>query len=45
MPDNRNRRRPIQVKFFVDENGFKSNETNMIPGSCVTHYSMVRDPN
>ena len=29
MPDNRNRKRPIQVKFFVDENEFSMIKTKM----------------
>ena len=29
MPDNRNRKRPIQVKFFVDENELSMIKTKM----------------
>ena len=42
MPDNRNRKRPIQVKFFVDEKELSLIKARMAPVS-YTHLLSHKD--
>lgn len=42
MPDNRNRKRPIQVKFFVDEKELGMIKTKMAQAGVMNMSSYIR---